>query len=475
MFKATDYVALLEQLEQFFTDTAHKKPVTEPRSPGELAAQLPLQLSSEGESLESLQDAIAAYLQFAVKTAHPAYFNQLWGGFEPACFMGELLTSAANTSMYTYEVAPVATLIERTLIQKMGELAGFAHPDGQFTTGGSNGNLMAMALARHQADPELKTVGMTQRQPLVAFVSAASHYSFAKAASLLGIGSQHLIPVPTDEDGKMRVDVLESLLIETKQVGSRPFFVAGTAGTTVQGAYDPFEQIASVAKREGLWFHIDGAWGAGVLLSAKQRHLMQGVEQADSLVWDAHKMMGMTLVCSVLLVQQQGAMLKTFATQGTDYIFHAEVEEPLDLGPATMHCGRRADAIKLWLAWKQLGDRGWEARINRYFELAAYAEAKILADPSLQLVTKRESLNLCFQFVPDDQRIDRNHLNLQIRQALVADGRALVNYARIDDNIVFRLVLCNNQTTEADLDEFFAVLISLGQQFVVSTLQELAH
>ena len=125
---------------------------------------------------------------------------------------------------------------------------------------------------------------------------------------------------------------------------------------------------------------------------------MQGVDQADSVVWDAHKMMGMTLMCSVLLVKQKGRMLNTFSTQGTDYLFHLAEEDPVDLGPGTLHCGRRVDAVKLWLAWKHLGDQGWETLIDHYFDLATYSESLIDAHPSLDLVFPRESLNLCFQY-----------------------------------------------------------------------------
>ncbi|NEQ97675.1 MAG: aminotransferase class V-fold PLP-dependent enzyme [Cyanothece sp. SIO2G6] len=464
MFQASDYANLLQQLEQFFADTTAKKPVANPLDPGELCDRLALDLPTEGIPLEALNRDIADYLTYGVKTAHPQYFNQLWGGFNPAGFMGDILTSAANTSMYTYEVAPVATLIEKTLVAKMGELVGFTHPEGQFTTGGSNGNLMAMAIARHHALPNLKQTGLANAPRLIAFVSADSHYSFAKAAHLLGLGTDQLWQVPVDADGRMRVAELERLIAIARDQGALPFLVVGTAGTTVRGAFDPFAEIAAVAQREQLWFHIDGAWGAGVLLSPTHRHLMQGAEQADSLVWDAHKMMGMTLMCSVLLVQQRGTMLNTFSTHGTDYIFHQFDDDPVDLGPSTMHCGRRVDAVKLWLAWKHLGDRGWTALIDRYFSLAAQAEAIIQAHPSLELVTPRQSLNLCFQYIPANPQRHRNELTRKIRQVLWDDGIAMVNYAQIDDHVAFRLVICNNQTQPEDIEEFFAALVAIAQQ-----------
>lgn len=464
MFNTSDYIDLLQQLEQFFTATAEKKPIANPLAPDVLRRRLQLELSAEGEPLAQLQSYIADYLNYAVKTAHPNYFNQLWGGFNAACFMGDMLTSATNTSMYTYEVAPVATLIEKTLIAKLGGLVGFSDPDGQFTTGGSNGNFMAMAMARHRAVPTLKRQGMVNGHNLVALVSAESHYSFMKAAHLLGLGTDQLWQVPVDGAGRMDISALESLIAKAKSQGDHPFFVAGTAGTTVRGAYDPLAQIAAVAQREHLWFHVDGAWGASVLLSPTHRRLMQGVAQADSVVWDAHKMMGMTLMCSVLLVKQRGLMLNTFSTEGTDYLFHAADTELIDLGPGTMHCGRRVDAVKLWLTWKHLGDRGWAARIDHYFELAAYAEALINAHDSLELVVPRQSLNLCFQYIPKHPTQDPNELTLRIRQVLWEKGIAMVNYAKIGDRVAFRLVLCNNQSSQEDVKAFFDALAAIGQR-----------
>ncbi|MBE9070527.1 hypothetical protein IQ260_28180 [Leptolyngbya cf. ectocarpi LEGE 11479] len=196
MFQASDYVCLLQQLEAFFADSTADQPVAHNLEPDRLRDRISLDLPTDGKPLADLEADIANYLAYAVKTAHPTYFNQLWGGFSAPCFMGDLLTSAANTSMYTHEVAPVATLIEQTVIAKLGQLVGFDNPEGQFTTGGSNGNLMAMAMARHRAVPTLKHEGLVKGPQLIAFVSEEAHYSFAKAAQLLGLGTANLWQVP---------------------------------------------------------------------------------------------------------------------------------------------------------------------------------------------------------------------------------------------------------------------------------------
>ncbi|MEM9534091.1 MAG: aminotransferase class V-fold PLP-dependent enzyme [Cyanobacteria bacterium P01_E01_bin.45] len=468
MFQASLYVNTLKAIENYFACSSDRMPVTGCLNPVDLAQAIDVSLPIEGESLETLHQHVSAYLQSAVKTAHPGYFNQLWGGFQPASFMGEMLATAANTSMYTLEVAPVATAIERTLIAKFGQLVGFESPDGQFTTGGSNGNLMAMAIALHRAFPNAKVQGCGNHPSAVAFVSEDAHYSFAKAAHLLGIGTQHLWKIPVDRCGSMNVRELERSIEQATDRGFHPFFVAATAGTTVRGAYDPLSDIASVTSAHGIWLHVDGAWGASVLLSRTHNPLMAGVEAADSVVWDAHKMMGMPLTCSVLLVKHRGSMLDTFATDGTGYIFHGDrfhegSDDLEDLGPSSMHCGRRADALKLWLAWKHLGDRGWERQIDRYFHLAAYAELLVQEHPQLQLVAPRQSLNLCFQYCPQTE-LDPSTLVPQIRQILLEEGTAMVNYARLGDRVAFRLVICNNQTTEADIAHLLDEIVAIGRR-----------
>ncbi|MEL7050638.1 MAG: pyridoxal-dependent decarboxylase, partial [Cyanobacteria bacterium J06588_5] len=181
-------------------------------------------------------------------------------------------------------------------------------------------------------------------------------------------------------------------------------------------------------------------------------------------VWDAHKMMGMTLICSMLVVKQRGAMMSTFSAKGTEYIFHDSEEDPTDLGPSTLHCGRRVDAVKLWLAWQHLGNRGWENLIDRFFTLAAKAESIVKAHKSLELVAPRESLNICFQYIPENKHYSANELTLEIRQRLIDRGLSMVNYAQNVDKVFFRLIICNNQTRTEDLEYFFESLIAIGQE-----------
>jgi len=412
-----------------------------------------------GRTGEQLVRLFRDYVLGSVHTASPLFMNQLWGGSQEVAVQAELLTALMNTSMYTREVAPIATKIERALIQKMGTLAGFENPEGQFTTGGSNGNLMALLMARQRMFPQAKVEGMSEGMRPVIFVSEESHYSLEKAAMTIGMGSQQVWKVPADDRGRLHVDALKALIGQAREDGLHPMMITATAGTTVRGAFDSIDEMADVAESEGLWLHVDGAWGGAALLSKRHRHLLEGVSRADSLVWDAHKMMGMPLMCSALIVKERGMMKQSFDLGNGDYIFH---DDEGDLGPETLHCGRRNDALKLFMSWQSLGDRGWEQLIDRYLSLAEYAEQIIEQHPQLRLVCPRDFTNLCFQVIPEEPVEDMKVFMKYLRKRLMDSGTVMVNQATVRGEQVLRLVICNPGLHRQHLEAFFRQVVKLG-------------
>jgi glutamate/tyrosine decarboxylase-like PLP-dependent enzyme len=438
------------------TKVAHHLP------PEELRSQIDLTLPENGCALEDLYKTIEQYLKFSVKTGHRQFFNQLWSGFTLPGLLGELFASLANTSMYTYEVAPVATLMEKELIKKMGGICGFKNPDGLFVTGGSNGNLQAMMIARNRAFPYIKSEGTMNGAQMIAFVSEEAHYSFEKNANILGLGSNNVHKIKTDEMGRIIPEELATAIEQSRQEGKHPFFIGATAGTTVKGAFDPLDKMASIARQHDLWFHVDGALGGPVILSPRHRHLLKGLDKADSFAWNAHKLMGLPLICSILLIREKGHLLRTNSVTGTDYIFHDEAYGAHDLGHMSLQCGRRVDALKLWLSWKYYGHLGYAERIDRFFELAAYAEDIVNRTPALELMAPRSSVNVCFRYIPStSEEIDK--FNLRLREELARSGKTLVNYARLGKEVAIRLVIANHELTREDISRFFNSLIQTAE------------
>ncbi len=450
-----------------------EKPVLEHHRPDDLKDLLSLRIGADGVGYEGLTAEIEQYLKYAVKTGHPAYLNQLFGGFNFPAFVGELITALTNTSMYTYEVAPVATLMELELMEKMRSYTGWKTGTGAMLTGGSNTNLVAMLLARNHHFPSVKQQGLAGLPRPVFFVSERSHFSFLKAANALGLGQESVIKVPIDENGRMRGKALHWALESAIERGAQPFMVCSTAGTTETGSFDAFEEIADVAEEFSLWHHIDGSWGGSAILSEKRQHLFQGLDRSDSFSWNPHKMMNIPLVCSVLLVKNPSIPRQEIHTHDGDYIYHENDSSAYDLGPASLQCGRRVDALKLWLAWKFYGDNGYAARIEKLFDLAAYCDTLVKGHPKLELLFPTQTLNVNFRYAAPNG-VDADQLNEEIRYRLLRSGEAMVNYCRLDSGLSIRLVLLNPDLTIADLDSFFERFTATGA-IVSEELAESSH
>jgi sulfinoalanine decarboxylase/sulfinoalanine decarboxylase/aspartate 1-decarboxylase len=234
---------------------------------------------------------------------------------------------------------------------------------------------------------------------------------------------------------------LEAVIEADLAAGFKPFFVNATAGTTVRGAFDPIRSLAVIAKRFGLWLHVDGALGGSMILSKDHRQLLDGSELADSFAWNPHKMMGMPLQTSVILVARKGSLAASL-DETADYLFQADVDE-WNPGHRSVQCGRRNDAFRLWAAWYHLGDAGWEARISRQLSLARTAADMIAVDPELELLEQPPSINVCFAVrgCSSDAVCDR----------LDHDGKLKIGHGQVRDRRGIRLVCVNPDLDKATL------------------------
>ena len=427
-----------------------------------LKNKLDLTLPDEGVTLEELLPVVESYLQHSVRTGSTQFFNLLFSGYNIPGILAEMVTTATNTTMHTYDVAPVATLMEIELMKNLNRLVGFNQGEGLMVTGGSNANLVGMLCGRHQVLPEAKLKGLGNHQ-LVAFVSEQAHYSYAKAANLMGIGIENLVKVKSDVEGRLIPEALEAAIQQSLSEKKTPFFVGATAGTTVLGAFDPLPPIAEITKKYGLWLHVDGAWGGPVLFSEKHKHLLVGSELADSFTWDAHKLMGVPLICSAILVKNQGTLQKACSGGGTDYLFHDGENAAYNLGQMSLQCGRKVDALKLWLCWQYYGKKGYEQQVDNLFEVANYATEYIRSCDHLELIAKPKFLNICFRYIPKENQLDStaiDQLNLEIRKKLIYSGETFVNQARYQGKVIIRLILANSELQKEDLDRFFDNLVN---------------
>ena len=407
-------------------------------------------LSPAGHGLDEVVEAVRQVVTQTPSSAGRRFFNQLFGGRDPVATFAEILTALTNSSMYTYKVAGPQVLIEKEVVDRMAAKAGFTHGEGILAPGGSMANLTALIIARNEALPGVRDAGFDGIRPVV-YTSSDGHYSTRKNAGITGLGRNSVREVATDGRGRMDVKDLKRMIMDDRADGLTPIMINATAGTTVLGAFDPLVEIAAVAESENIWMHVDGALGGSALLSEKHRHLLAGSHLADSFTWNAHKLMGVPLSCSAILMKKRGLLAKHFNESAT-YLFQADVDD-LNPGTRSIQCGRRNDALKIWAAWLYHGDEGYCARLDHLFDLAQCAAELIEADPDLDLVAPPESINVCFEVT--------GHSAAEICGRLDLENRMKVGFGQVGGREAIRLVCVNPDFTETDiafaLDEIKAV------------------
>ena len=466
------YLDIFQQLaSQYFRQD---RPVSEPISATELEQIIDFSLGAEGAELEALKQAAGDYLNYQPAIAHVDFFKLLYSGRNNPALLGDWVTSLANANMHTYQMSPVATLMEQELINQWNRLVGFSTAsqtgDGVMVSGGSQANLIAMMIARHQACPDIKVKGFSD-QTLVAFVSDQAHYSAQKAVNVLGIGTENLIAVASDNQGRLCPSALTEAIEHSIKKGHKPFYIGLTAGTTVLGSFDPVPECRAIADQYNLWLHIDGAWGGPVLFSQQHKHLLKGCELADSFAWDAHKLMNVPITAAVILTRHQGMLEQTCGGGGADYLFHNDENSAYNLGQKSIQCGRRADALKVWLSWKALGNNGFSDKVDQLQVLKQGCVEAIGISTELHMIGPAPYLNVLFQYRPstDLNEEQLRVLNIAICKSMQAEGGAFVDYAKYQGKTGIRLILADSDTQESDISRLLTNCIKTGQSLVTTS------
>lgn len=427
--------------------------------PSKLQEHIPFDLN-QPTNPEELLKLIEKFLLFSVNTQHPLFMNQLFSGLDSWSLIGDFISTISNTTMATYEVAPVATLMEKYLVNKMLSYTGWTKGDGIMVSGGTNANLTAILMSRNLRFPETKTKG-NQGQKFIVYVSKDAHYSFLRAMNQLGMGTDNLRSIEVNERGQMKAESLENEIKKSLNNQETPLMVCATSGTTVLGSFDPIEEISHVSKKFNLWLHVDASWGGCFLLSKKHRYLLNGIEKADSISWDPHKMLATGVVSSFFLSAHPQSLKKSHGGGGEEYLFHGTNHEAEDLGEKSLQCGRRNDALKVWLMWKALGDSGVEERVNDLKKLSDQTRQMIESKKELEILYPSMGLNICFRYKFNK---NSNEKNLKLRQEILKSGQAMVNFSTREDQTFIRLVFANPTTGETHMKTFINLVCEIGKK-----------
>lgn len=437
------------------------------------AVDLDRPLGRMGEVLAELQDV---YLDHAVYFHHPRYVAHLNCPIAVPAILAELLLSSINSSVDTWDQSAGATLIEQKLIDWTTRLIGLGgEADGIFTSGGTQSNLMALLLARdaycrnHGGGHHAKHQGLpVDFHTLRIFCSQASHFSIQKAAAVLGLGYQAVVPVACDRYFQMDVATLEQAVAGCLEQGLKPMAVVATAGTTDFGSIDPLPEIAALCQTRQLWLHVDAAYGCGLLVSRKFRHLLDGIQQADSVTVDYHKSFLQPVSCSAFLAKNR----RDFSA----VTYHADYLNPLsqagngipNLVDKSLQTTRRFDALKLWLTLRILGADKLGEAFDRCLHLAKQTYLLLLSEPHIEVLHQPRLSTLVFRYCAPgklpDSRLDE--VNVHIRQALFRSGEAVVAGTKVHGRQYLKFTLLNPAATIQDMQAILGLIKQHGQRYL---------
>jgi sulfinoalanine decarboxylase len=440
-------LVLFNELVEVLINEEEKNPVAKRIDSSALYETIDLSLK-EGAMIDTnFKYLLKEVLISTPKTATNLFFNQLFGGRQSKAILGDLLAVMLNNSMYTYKVAGPQVGIEQEIIRQSCNLIGYGpNSNGTFPTGGSMSNYMALLMGRDAKDPSCRLDGMLK--PLIIYTSKESHYSNAKNASFAGIGRNNIRYIKADSKGRMLPNKLEEQILKDIENGGIPTYVNATAGTTVLGAFDPIDKIADITEKYNIWLHVDGAYCGSVIFSEKYKHLVKGVARSNSFSYNAHKMLGTPLTCSIILVNDKKHLHDSFSNDA-DYLYQTDGDD-FNLGKTSFQCGRRNDALKFWTLWKSIGTNGLKQIVEQQFYLADVALAYIRSNPEYTLYSYDDSISVCFNY--------KNADPMALCTALYEHQITVVGFGSFEEDTFIRLVTINANNEKQDILNFFTVL-----------------
>jgi glutamate/tyrosine decarboxylase-like PLP-dependent enzyme len=423
-------------------------------------AELPRAPSDLGDVYREFVDFIAPY---ATGNIHPGFMGWVHGGGTAVGMLAEMLAAGLNANLGGRDHVPIE--VERQIVEWTRAMFGFPEQaSGLFVTGTSIANLMAILVARTAAlGPTVRGQGIYGEGALLtAYTSKAAHGCVSRAMDFAGLGSDALRNMPVDSLHRVDVTEMRAQIERDRKIGLKPFLVIGSAGTVDIGAIDDLEALGKLCREENLWFHVDGAYGALGVLSPTLAPRLKGIESADSIALDFHKWGQVPYDAGFLIVRDGERHRETFAAPAA-YLrretrgLAAGSPWPCDLGP---DLSRGFRALKTWFTLKTYGTEKLGAMIERTCEVARYLEARVLAEPRLELLTPAQLNIVCFRYrAPDPDRV-----NGSIVVDIQESGISAPSTTMLDGRLAIRAAIVNHRTDVSDIDALVSAVLELGMQ-----------
>jgi glutamate/tyrosine decarboxylase-like PLP-dependent enzyme len=449
------------------------RPVTPDERPEDVRRALAAErtLPERGtDAARLVSEATALVFDHSLFNGHPRFLGYVTSSPAPIGMLGDFLAAAVNANVGAWKLGPMATELEAQVVRWIAELIGYPGRGGLLASGGNMANFIAVLAARAaRAGGDVRREGVASRERLLVYASVETHTWIQKAVDMCGLGTDSIRWIATDGEQRMSVSALSRQVELDRHAGHRPFLVVGSAGTVSTGAVDPLQEIAAVCREQGLWFHVDGAYGALAAQVPGSPSSLRGLAEADSVAVDPHKWLYAPLEAGCVLVRDAAALPNAFSYHPSYYRFGTEVVNYFDHGPQN---SRGFRALKVWLALRQVGREGYSKLIGDDMRLARHLHELLVRHPEFEARTRNLSI-ATFRYVPPDLRprlgseeVERhlNHLNQELLAAVEKSGEAFLSNAVVGDTFLLRACIVNFHTALGDVEALPPLLSRLGRQ-----------
>ncbi len=454
--KLYEWEKINDLIDEFIPDLLHRQDQIRNEN---LIEELPEEIKDEiraiGFSREAREpedvarELIEKIYPYRMKVNHPRYFSFIPNQVSPYSIFGDFLNSIYNPYGGGYSISEGTATIENELIKWMGEKIGYDRDllGGQFVSGGSMANLTASIVARDEklepSDYHLATV----------YVSDQTHSSVAKGVHLMGISSLNVRKVPSDESFAMIPACLEEMIVKDLEDGYKPFLLVGTGGTTNTGTIDPLEDLADIAEKYDLWYHVDGAYGASVILSS-HKELLKGIERSDSISWDGHKWLFQTYGCASVICRDKYKMARTFSVD-PEYLKDVKsTEEEINFWDMGMELTKPARGMRLWFTLQTVGLDGMQEAIDHGFKAAEWFEEEVSSFDHYEIVSPAQLGIINFRYHSDKYSEEElNEINNKLSQMGVRDKESIYFTTVLRDKVVMRFCAISPLITRDEVVE----------------------
>ncbi|MDA8685920.1 aminotransferase class I/II-fold pyridoxal phosphate-dependent enzyme [Robiginitalea sp.] len=406
-----------------------------------------------------------AFLARTTQVRHPRYMGHQVAAPLPLASLAALLGASQNNGMAVYEMGMAPAAMERIVTDWLCEKAGFGtQARGFLTSGGTLANLTGLLAARRaRGKQDVWNAGYNNSQAVL--VSEAAHYCVDRAARIMGMGVKGVIKVPVDTEFRMDISQLESCYQQALKDGLEPIAVVGSAPCTATGSYDPIAKIADFCESHHLWLHIDGAHGGAAFLSQKYGHLVEGINRADSVVIDGHKMLGMPVLTTALLFRNGVDSYTTFSQEAAYLLNATEDEDWYNLAKRTFECTKLTSSVTWFAVLKQYGESIFTELIDRQYDLGQKFADLIQMRSGWELACQPDANILCFRLTPKGLNTEEcNRLNEAVRKKLLEHGNFYIVQTRLNGISYLRTSLMSPNSQESHLVELLEEIekIALG-------------